>query len=92
MPVKRLLVLLLVALSLALGAVTSAPAANPGASAPPVTVLKPCSSRYRHAVIAGEHKCLGTGQFCAIRHEAVYRRHGFTCKPGSDGRLRLQRR
>jgi hypothetical protein len=91
MPVKRLFVLLVLALSLALGAATSAPAANPEANARPVAVLKPCSSRYKHAVIAGEHKCLGTGQFCARRYEAVYRRHGFTCKPGSDGRLRLHR-
>jgi hypothetical protein len=92
MPVKRLFVLLVLALSLALSGATAAPAANPEANARPVAVLKPCSSRYKHAVIAGEHKCLGAGQFCARRYEAVYRRYGFTCKPGSDGRPRLHRR
>jgi hypothetical protein len=51
-----------------------------------------CSSSYVHAALAGEHKCLRSGQFCAKRHERVYRRLGFTCKPGSDGRLRLHRR
>jgi hypothetical protein len=89
---KRLLVLLLVVLATTLSVAATAPAAAPEAAARPVAVLKPCSSRYTHALIAGEHKCLGTGQFCARRHEAIYRRHGFTCKPGSDGRLRLHRK
>jgi hypothetical protein len=91
---KRSLVLVLVVLATALGAAApAATAAAPGqATASPLTLLKSCSSRYKHAVIDGEHKCLGTGQFCAKRHERIYRRHGFTCKPGSDGRLRLHRR
>jgi hypothetical protein len=91
---KRTLVLVLIVLSTALG--VAAPAANSAspvrATAPPLTLVKSCSSRYKHAVIAGEHKCLGTGQFCARRNESIYRRHGFTCRPGSDGRLRLHRR
>lgn len=89
---KRLLVLLLVVLAAAAGGSTAAPAANPAADARPTVVLKPCSARYKHAVIGGEHKCLGTGQFCAKRYQAIYRRYGFVCKPGSDGRLRLHRR
>jgi hypothetical protein len=91
---KRSLALLLVVFATALG--SAAPAANSAApvraTAQPLALVHKCSSRYRHAVIAGEHKCLGSGQFCAKRYEAIYRRHGFTCKPGSDGRLRLHRR
>jgi hypothetical protein len=91
---KRSVVLLLIFLVGALGAL--APAASPApplrATAQPLALVKSCSSRYRHAVIDGEHKCLGSGQFCAKRNERIYRRHGFTCKPGSDGRLRLHRR
>jgi hypothetical protein len=58
----------------------------------PLAAVHTCSSRYKHAIVDGKHKCLGSGQFCARRHESIYRRHGFTCKPGSDGRLRLHRR
>jgi outer membrane lipoprotein-sorting protein len=91
---KRSLVFLLIVLAGALAA--AAPAATTAAPAQatraPLALVKTCSSRYKHAVINGEHKCLGTGQFCAKRNEAIYRRYGFTCKPGSDGRLRLHRR
>lgn len=92
---KRSLVLVLILLAGALGA--AAPAASSAvapvrATAQPLALVKSCSSRYRHAIIGGEHKCLGTGQFCAKRNEGIYRRHGFTCKPGSDGRLRLHRK
>jgi hypothetical protein len=91
---KRTFVLLLILLAGALGA--AAPAASSAApvleTAQPLALVKSCSSRYKHAVIDGEHKCLGTGQFCAKRNERIYRRHGFTCKPGSDGRLRLHRK
>jgi hypothetical protein len=91
---KRSLVLLLIVLAgaFATAAPASATVAPARATAPPLALVKSCSSRYKHAVINGEHKCLGTGQFCAKRYESIYRRHGFTCKPGSDGRLRLHRR
>ena len=91
---KRSLVLLLIVLSgvLAAAAPAAVAPAPASATAPPLALVKSCSSRYKHAVINGEHKCLGTGQFCAKRNEAIYRRHGFTCKRGSDGRLRLHRR
>lgn len=91
---KRTLVLLLIVLSGALGAAApeATSAAPVRASDQPVALVKSCSKRYKHAVIKGEHKCLGTGQFCAKPNERIYRRHGFTCKPGSDGRLRLRRR
>lgn len=91
---KRL-VPLLAALSLAFAGAASAPAAAPQAqpTAAPVIALHKCkSTRYVHAVIEGDHKCLGTGQFCALRHQRIYRGLGFVCKRGSDGRLRLHRR
>jgi hypothetical protein len=83
------------ALSLAFAGAASAPAAAPQAkptSAPVIALHKCSSTRYVHAVIGGEHKCLGTGQFCALRHQRIYRSLGFVCKPGGDGRLRLHRR
>jgi hypothetical protein len=83
------------ALSLAFAGAAAAPAAAPQAqpTAAPVIALHKCKgTRYVHAVIAGEHKCLGTGQFCALRNQRSYRSHGFVCKRGSDGRLRLHRR
>jgi hypothetical protein len=88
------LVPILAALGLAFSGAASAPAAPQAqpTSAPVIALHKCKSARYAHAVIDGEHKCLGTGQFCALRHQRVYRRHGFICRRGSDGRLRLHRR
>jgi hypothetical protein len=86
---------LIAALTLSLAGGVTAPAAAPAVqpTAAPLTALHQCkSSRYRHAVIDGEHKCLGSGQFCALRNQRIYRRHGFVCRRGSDGRLRLHRR
>ena len=86
---------ILAALSLAFAGAASAPAAAPRAqpTTAPVIALHKCKgTRYVHAVVEGTHKCLGTGQFCAKRHASIYRRAGFVCKPGSDGRLRLHRR
>lgn len=92
---KRSLVLLLLVLAGVLAAVAPAAttAAPTQAARAPLALEHACSSsRYKHAIINGQHKCLGSGQFCAKRYESIYRRHGFTCKPGSDGRLRLHRR
>jgi hypothetical protein len=91
---KRL-ALILATLSVAFAGAASAPAAAPQAkpTAAPVIALHKCKgTRYVHAIVGGEHKCLGTGQFCALRYQSIYRRHGFVCKRGSDGRLRLHRR
>jgi hypothetical protein len=85
----------LAALSLAFAGAAGSPAATPQSkpAAAPVIALHKCkSTRYVHAVVEGEHKCLGTGQFCALRNQRIYRSHGFVCKRGSDGRLRLHRR
>lgn len=90
----RFVVLLIVAVASSASAV-AAPAAVDARelrATQPLAAVHTCSSRYKHAIIAGKHKCLGSGQFCAKRYESIYRRHGFTCKPGSDGRLRLRRR
>jgi hypothetical protein len=90
----RLALLLIVAAASSTGA-AAAPAAvdtRDLRANQPLAAVHACSSRYKHAIIEGKHKCLGSGQFCARRHEGLYRRHGFTCKPGSDGRLRLHRR
>ena len=66
-----------VAAFLAVGAI-AAPAVQP-ATAP----AKPCSPGWVHAVVTdGAHKCLRAGQYCAPRHERVYRQKGFTCRGG----------
>jgi hypothetical protein len=31
------------------------------------------------AIIGGEHKCLGAGEYCATRYERQYERYGFVC-------------
>jgi hypothetical protein len=94
--VKRRLVLLLLVVAGSSATVATAPAATQVRDAratQPLGAVHTCSSsRYRHAIIEGKHKCRGSGQFCAKRHETIYRRYGYTCKPGSDGRLRLHRR
>jgi hypothetical protein len=77
-------------LSAGIAAEAAAPIAQPTRA--PVAVLKACSSGYVHAIIGGAHKCLRSGQFCAKSYTAQYRRYGFVCKPGSDGRYRLHRR
>lgn len=55
-----------------------------GASASPSTagpdaVAKTCSTGYTHAVIAGEEKCLHSGQFCTHAYDRQYRRYGYRC-------------
>lgn len=41
-----------------------------------------CGSGSVAGVVGGERKCLRAGEFCAARHEADYRRYGFTCAGG----------
>jgi hypothetical protein len=93
--VKRRLVLLLLVVAASSATAATAPAATEvrdARAAQPLAAVHTCSSRYKHAIIDGKHKCLGSGQFCAKRHEIIYRRYAFTCKAGSDSRLRLHRR
>jgi hypothetical protein len=66
---KRRLVALAVAASIA-GAIPTAA---------PVAVAKSCSGSYTHAVIRGEHKCLRRGQYCARDADRQYHRYGFHC-------------
>jgi uncharacterized membrane protein len=42
--------------------------------------------------VAGATKCLAPGQFCARRYQSDYKRAGFVCARGSDGRDRLRYR
>jgi len=79
----------IIAAALTSVALATATTAVPAAIDPPVAAAKTCSSRYVHAVVGGEEKCLGTGQFCSRTYQSTYRRYGFACKTGSDGRDRL---
>jgi hypothetical protein len=38
-----------------------------------------CQAGFRHAVIAGRHRCLKVGQRCTKRHDRQYHRYGFHC-------------
>lgn len=87
---NRLLVLLAAVAGL-FGGLASAPSGTPLATTP-AAYAKSCSPGWKHAIVGGEHKCLRAGQFCAKQYESTYRRYGYTCKPGSDGRSRLKRR
>lgn len=59
---------------------------TPFVAQPAPSLAKPCSPGWTHAVLRdGAHKCLRAGQFCANRHESVYRTKGYTCR---GGRLR----
>lgn len=44
----------------------------------------------KNATLGGKRKCIGRGQFCAIRHQADYRRHGLRCAWDGKGRYRLR--
>jgi hypothetical protein len=74
--VKRLLAILLVTAVAGIGGLH---ASAPAASAAPATAAHACSSGWTHAVIAGAHKCLRAGQFCARAHDGQYRRYGYRC-------------
>ena len=72
---RRLALLLAIAATASAGAA----AAPTGDAASPLAAAKSCSSRYTHAIIRGEHKCLAAGQFCARRDDRIYHRYGFHC-------------
>ncbi|MFA4928245.1 MAG: hypothetical protein WC558_06995 [Patulibacter sp.] len=44
----------------------------------------------KNASVGGKRKCLGPGQFCAIRYQSDYRRAGFKCASDGKGRYRLR--
>jgi len=70
-------VVVLATLGAALAAATSTPAAAFGQA--PAAVLRSCNGSYTHAVIGGVEKCLRSGEFCAHRYDAQYRRYGYRC-------------
>lgn len=45
---------------------------------PTATAAKACSHDVS-AVIDGEHKCLGAGEYCKIQAEHQYEHYGFVC-------------
>lgn len=66
---------------------TSVPAAAPAAHRPVASIA--CAP----ATIAGHHKCIGVGQYCARRSERDYERYGYKCtKRDRNGRYHLQHR
>lgn len=44
----------------------------------------------QQATIGGKRKCIGRGQFCAVRHQSDYRRNGFRCAWDGKSRYRLR--
>jgi hypothetical protein len=59
-----------------------------GSAAP---VARVACSRDTPAMIGGQHRCLGAGEYCATRYERQYERYGFICSTGYDP-PRLRRR
>lgn len=64
--------------------------AIPAASAQPAAVAATTCTRDTPAVIHGEHKCLGAGEYCKAAYKREYIRYGFECV-GSPPRLRHRR-
>lgn len=60
---------------------------SPAAVAPD-SVTHRCKTGFRHAVIAGQHKCLKAGQRCTTRLDRQYHRYGFHCHTGRLTRVR----
>lgn len=52
-----------------------------GSAAP---VARVACSRDTPAMIGGQHKCLGAGEYCATRYERQYERYGFVCSTRYD--------
>jgi len=52
------------------------------AQAAPAALAHTCGSGYKHAVIAGAHKCLRRGQSCSTRYDSQYHRYGYHCHTG----------
>jgi uncharacterized membrane protein len=62
------------------------------AVAPHSPVVEQAAAACKKAHVGGATKCLGPGQFCAVRNQSDYRHAGFVCGRGSDGRYRLRYR
>jgi hypothetical protein len=54
-------------------------------------IARAACTRDVSATIGGKHKCLGPGEYCAVRYERQYERYGFECSTSYD-RPRLKRR
>ena len=67
--------------ALAVGAGSDAPAA-------PDSESVRCKRGFRHAIIAGRHRCLKVGQRCNRRYDRQYHRYGFHCHTGRLTRRR----
>lgn len=85
---KNLLYLACVGAGAALVATAAPGAATPAGSeradrtareARPSAAARTCRRGLKHAVIAGAHRCLRTGQPCARRFDRAYHRYGFHC-------------
>lgn len=74
-----------------LGAITASVVTFP-AVVPNSPIVGQAAAACKKAPVGGKTKCLGPGQFCAIRNQSDYRRAGFVCGRGSDGRNRLRYR
>jgi len=65
-------------------------AAAPTVSARTIAVPATTCTRDTPAVIHGEHKCLGAGEYCKGAYKREYLRYGYECV-GSPPRLRRRR-
>ena len=63
--------------------------AKPAESNPVAVASASCSAGYTRASLPDGIKCLHNGEFCTKSYQTYYHRYGYTCKVGSDGRLRL---
>ena len=86
---KKQLVLLCATAAVAIGPGAATPA--PQGAAQPSAATKRCKPGFRHAVIAGKHKCLRAGQRCTRRLDRRYHRYGFHCHSGRLARQRARR-
>lgn len=84
---KRFLSVLAIAAIGVVGLVSGASAGNP--TVPALQLSKSCSSGYTRAALPDGVKCLHSGEFCTKSYQSYYHHYGYTCKVGSDGRLRL---
>lgn len=73
-------------------AVIGAAAVVVPATAPSSPFVDQAAAACKKASVGGKTKCLGPGQFCARAKQSDYRRAGFVCARGSDGRYRLRYR
>ena len=73
---------------LALAAAGPAAGVQAASHGPTVVAAHACSAGYKHGVIALQHKCLKTGQFCKRGYDRQYHRYGFHCHPSNGYHLR----